>query len=178
MIRTRDTLLRYAVFPGLWFKPTHPTLQCCYSSPSEIRTHTEQVLNLLPLPIGLPDRGGIISPNISSTTLTLTGQALPNFTWRDFGHCAPARTRTLDPLIKSQLLYQLSYKSVVIPINFHDFNAISRIRTYTPRLHAESSTSCRLMTAQSLQEEYQPQNTYSDIIVHERVSDSDGLFGV
>ena len=76
MIRTRDTLLRYAVFPGLWFKPTHPTLQCCYSSPSEIRTHTEQVLNLLPLPIGLPDRGGIISPNIRSTTLTLTGQAV------------------------------------------------------------------------------------------------------
>ena len=83
----------------------------------------------------------------------------------------------MDPLIKSQLLYQLSYKSVVILINFRDFNAISRIRTYTPRLHAESSTSCRLMTAPSLQEEYQPQNTYSDIIVHERVSDSDGLFG-
>ena len=35
--------------------------------------------------------------------------------------CAPARTRTLDPLIKSQLLYQLSYKSMVIFINFHDF---------------------------------------------------------
>ena len=76
MIRTRDTLLRYAVFPGLWFKPTHPTLQCCYSSPSEIRTHTEQVLNLFPLPIGLQDRGGIIYPNIRSTTLTLTGQAV------------------------------------------------------------------------------------------------------
>ena len=45
-------------------------------SPRRIRTVTEQVLNLLPLPIGLQDRGGIISPNIRSTTLTLTGQAV------------------------------------------------------------------------------------------------------
>ena len=35
-----------------------------------------------------------------------------------------------------------------------------------------------LTDAPSLQEEYQPQNTYSEIIVHERVSDSDGLFGI
>ncbi len=31
---------------------------------------------------------------------------------RSFIHNAPARTRTLDPLIKSQLLYQLSYGGV------------------------------------------------------------------
>ena len=44
---------------------------------------------------------------------------------------APAGIRTLDPLIKSQLLYQLSYKSMVIFINFHDFNATERTRTST-----------------------------------------------
>ncbi len=33
------------------------------------------------------------------------------------GLCGPAGARTPDPLIKSQLLYQLSYKTISYPIN-------------------------------------------------------------
>ncbi len=36
----------------------------------------------------------------------------PRIRW-DFVPSAPARTRTLDPLIKSQLLYRLSYKGYI-----------------------------------------------------------------
>lgn len=113
VIRTRDTLLRYAVFPGLWFKPTHPTLQCCYSSPRRIRTATEQVLNLLPLPIGLQDHTRIFitwkiqdppPPRLNILFVLPKGFEPPTYS---LGNCCSI---------------QLSYKSMVILINFHDFN--------------------------------------------------------
>lgn len=66
---------------------------------------------------------------------------------------------------------------MVILINFHDFNATERTRTSAPRLSQSRALPTELTDAPSLQEEYQPQNTYSEIIVYERVSDSDRLFG-
>jgi hypothetical protein len=38
------------------------------------------------------------------------------FTRLYFYYCGPAGTRTLDPLIKSQLLYQLSYKTGTVKV--------------------------------------------------------------
>ena len=113
------------------------------SSPRRIRTVTEQVLNLLPLPIGLQDRGGIISPNIRSTTLTLTGQAVYQIS--SDAILANVLPQGLEPRtlsLRGISSNQLSYKSMVIFINFHDFITPSGTRTHAPRLHVESSAYC------------------------------------
>lgn len=106
-------------------------------SPRRIRTVTEQVLNLLPLPVGLQDHLPLLCYFIIVLRKTITfieGKVRHLYLvrpcynpydvllqgFKPWTHWL-LKTRSFQVFDKSQPLYQLSYKSMVILINFHYF---------------------------------------------------------